>query len=83
MLGAVVSFFFYLRVIVMMYMTPPVGEEEVDDHGADLVVRPHRRLPVPIGISAAVVVAIGFTIAIGVVPDPVADFARHATLLMA
>jgi NADH-quinone oxidoreductase subunit N len=86
MLGAVVSFFFYLRVIVMMYMTPPVGEE-TDDHAAHagdvVVVRPHRRLPVPLGISAAVIVAIGFTIAIGVVPDPVASFARHATLLLA
>jgi hypothetical protein len=68
----------------MMYMTPPLGEEEVDTHGGDVVVvAPHRRLPVPIGISAAVLVAIGFTIAIGVVPDPVADFARHATLLLA
>jgi NADH-quinone oxidoreductase subunit N len=84
MLGAVISFFFYLRVIVLMYMTPPLGEEEVDTHGGDVVVvAPHRRLPVPIGISAAVLVAIGFTIAIGVVPDPVADFARHATLLLA
>jgi NADH:ubiquinone oxidoreductase subunit 2 (subunit N) len=79
-----VSFFFYLRVIVMMYMTPPLGEEEVDTHaGVVDVVPPHRRLPVPLGISAAVLVAIGFTIAIGVVPDPVADFARHATLLLA
>jgi NADH-quinone oxidoreductase subunit N len=75
MLGAVVSFFFYLRVIVVMYMTAPEGEEEG--------LAPRRRLPVPIGVSAAVIVALAFTIAIGVIPDPVSDFARDATLLLA
>jgi NADH-quinone oxidoreductase subunit N len=76
MLGAVVSLFFYLRVIVMMYMTAPEG-----DTGE--VTAPRRRLPVPLGITAALAVALAFTIAIGVVPGPVSDFARDATLLLA
>ena len=74
MLGAVVSFYFYLRIVVAMYMQAPEGFDED---------APRRRLAVPLGITAAVVVALAFTVAIGVVPDPVADFARNATLLLA
>ena len=70
MLAAVVSFFFYLRIIVVMYMADVEAEEPV------------RRLRVPVGVAAAVGVALVFTIAIGVVPDPVSDFARDATLLL-
>jgi NADH-quinone oxidoreductase subunit N len=72
MLAAVISFFFYLRVIVVMYM---MGTDD------ETVVRP--RLRVPVGVTAVVLVALGFTIAIGVAPAPVADFARHATMLLA
>ena len=70
MLAAVVSFFFYLRIIVVMYMT------DVD------AAEPVRPLRIPVGVAAAVAVALLFTLAIGVVPDPVSDFARDATLLL-
>lgn len=68
MLAAVVSFYFYLRVIVLMYMTDA-------EEGAP-------RLRIPFGVGLALVVTIGVTIAIGVLPDAVTHMARDATLLL-
>jgi NADH-quinone oxidoreductase subunit N len=68
MLGAAVAAFFYLRVIVMMY--GPAAEDE-----------PQPRIPLPRTAAAVVAVALVFTLAAGVLPAPVIDFARHATLL--
>jgi NADH-quinone oxidoreductase subunit N len=67
MLSAAVAAFFYLRVIVLMY-SPPADE-----------ARP--RLAVPPTMSVALVSALAFTIAVGLFPSPIIDFARHATLL--
>jgi NADH-quinone oxidoreductase subunit N len=67
MLAAVVSFAFYLRVVVAMYMTPAEAS----------VAAP----AVPAGAAAVLVAALGFTLFVGVVPGWVVDFARHATLL--
>jgi NADH-quinone oxidoreductase subunit N len=68
MLSAAVAAFFYLRVIVLMY-SPPADDD----------ARP--RLAVPPTMSVAVVAALAFTIAVGLFPSPIIDFARHATLL--
>jgi NADH-quinone oxidoreductase subunit N len=69
MLAAVIAAFFYLRVVVVMYMSP------ADD--APALPRP----PIPGGAGVALAIAVAFTIVVGVLPSAVLDFARHATLL--
>jgi NADH-quinone oxidoreductase subunit N len=68
-LSAVISMFFYLRLIVLMYMTDP----EQRDAG------PGFELDAATGTALAV--AAVATVVLGVLPGPVLDFARHATLL--
>jgi NADH-quinone oxidoreductase subunit N len=71
MLAAVVAAFFYLRVIVVMYMS---GDAAADDAAADPI-----RIPVAAG--AALAVTLAFTLVVGFLPSAVIDFARDATLL--
>jgi NADH-quinone oxidoreductase subunit N len=71
-LTTVVAAFFYLRVIVLMYMSVPEdGDTDVDTH--------------PIGIDlyngAALAVACVATLVMGVFPSAFIDFARDATFL--
>jgi len=68
MVAAVVAAFFYLRVIVVMYMT---ASEEAES----------PRLRVPAGVTVALAATLGFTLVFGIVPGTVFDFARHATVL--
>jgi NADH-quinone oxidoreductase subunit N len=68
MLGAAVAAFFYLRVIVVMYSPPAEGEEQ-------------RSIPLPRTAAVALGIALVFTLVVGILPAPVIDFARHATLL--
>jgi NADH-quinone oxidoreductase subunit N len=70
MLAAVISFFFYLRIIVLMFMTTADEAEPV------------RRIRIPVGAGIALGAAVAFTMIVGIVPSAVADFARHATLLL-
>jgi NADH-quinone oxidoreductase subunit N len=67
MLFAAVAAFFYLRVIILMYSPAE------DDEG--------HRIPVPLSSGAALAVTLVFTLVVGLLPGPVIDFARHATLL--
>ena len=69
MLAAVIAAFFYLRVIVVMYMSP-------EGEGA-----PTSRPAIPVGAGAALGLAVAFTVVVGILPSSVLDFARHATLL--
>ncbi|HZN16423.1 MAG TPA: NADH-quinone oxidoreductase subunit N [Acidimicrobiales bacterium] len=69
MLAAVVAAFFYLRVIIVMYSPVADGDESPGV------------LPVPRGIAGVLVIAVVFTITAGLLPGPVIDFARHATLI--
>jgi NADH-quinone oxidoreductase subunit N len=71
MLAAVIAAFFYLRVVVVMYMT--AGEQE------ELAAAPRVRIPA--GAAAALGLAVAFTVVVGVLPSFILDFARHATLL--
>ena len=73
MLAAVVGAYFYLRVTVLMYMTTEAGA------GDPAPRLPRLHLPATTGIVVAVAVA--FTLAFGVLPSPMIDFARQATLL--
>jgi NADH-quinone oxidoreductase subunit N len=69
MLAAVIAAFFYLRVIVVMYMSPE-GESV-----------PTSRPAIPVGAGAALGLAVAFTVVVGILPSSVLDFARHATIL--
>jgi NADH-quinone oxidoreductase subunit N len=71
MLAAAIAAFFYLRVVVLMYS--PAGEGEAAERTS--------RLPVPVGVGIALALTLGFTLAFGMVPDPVVHFATRATLL--
>ncbi|GAB2872421.1 NADH-quinone oxidoreductase subunit NuoN [Nocardioides pacificus] len=64
-LTSAVAAFFYVRVIVLMYFSDPIGE-------GPAVTVPSVLTAVVIGVSVAV------TIVLGVVPGPVLDLAGHA-----
>ncbi len=68
MLMAAVAAFFYLRLVIVMYGPGPEGEEQT-------------RIAVPLLVATGLAVTVAFTILVGIVPSPVIDFARHATLL--
>jgi NADH-quinone oxidoreductase subunit N len=73
MIAAVIAAFFYLRLIVVMYMSAPTEE------GAEPL--PSGPVPIAVGAGFALTIAIGFTMVVGFLPGSVIDFARHATLL--
>jgi NADH:ubiquinone oxidoreductase subunit 2 (subunit N) len=51
-----------------MYGPPAEGEEQAN-------------IPVPRSAGVALAIALAFTLVVGILPAPVIDFARHATLL--
>jgi NADH-quinone oxidoreductase subunit N len=75
MVAAVIAAFFYLRLIVVMYMAAPEGDEA---EGAPV---PTGRIPIAVGAGLSLGMAFAFTLVVGFLPSPVFDFARHATLL--
>ncbi len=70
MLAAVVAAFFYLRVIVVMYMSEQVEGQE-----------PGPVVEVPAGAGLALGLSLAFTIVVGFLPQFVFDFAENATVL--
>jgi NADH-quinone oxidoreductase subunit N len=64
-LTSVVSAYYYLRVVVAMYMEPPLGE---DNFAA-----------VPVAAVLALVLSAGVTLLFGVWPTPVLTLARLAS----
>lgn len=66
MAAALIAMYLYIRVIVSMYMRSPTDEL------AD------RRVPVPVSAGIAVVLTVGFTLAAGIVPGFIVDFAKDA-----
>ena len=90
MLAAVVAAFFYLRLIVVMYMAEDqtlagVGPETAltgaSQGGVTTSVATVTRVEIPVAAAVAIGIALAFTIGAGLIPQPVLDFARHATLL--
>ena len=88
MLTAAVAAFFYLRVIVLMYSPPAEAEEQEKEAsgggGVAMAVTAEqstRRITIPFTTGVALALALAFTIAVGIFPSPVIDFARHSTLL--
>jgi len=75
MLAAVIAAFFYLRVIVLMY-SPAAGGEAgpAEPPGGSPI-------PLPGTVAVTLAVALAVTVVFGLVPAPMIDFARHATLL--
>ncbi len=68
MVTAVISAFVYLRVVVAMYMS--------DDDAEAAEARP--RIVVPFAAGLAVVVAVGITLVVGILPWLITDVAREA-----
>ena len=89
MLAAVVATFFYLRLIVVMYMAEDeamagVGPETAmagAEGGVATAVATVSRVEIPAAAAVAIGLALAFTIGAGLIPQPVLDFARHATVL--
>ncbi len=72
MLSAVVAAFLYLRIVVQMWMA------DVED--ADVPSR--RSLPVPVGVTLALVLCIGVTIGVGLFPHVLTGPAGDATAVL-
>jgi NADH-quinone oxidoreductase subunit N len=85
MLAAVVSTYFYLRIIIAMYTQPDGAGAEVEDaHGggtATLVVSTATTVIVPTTVAIAIAICVAFTVVFGIFPGPVIHFAERATLL--
>jgi NADH-quinone oxidoreductase subunit N len=120
MVAAVIATFFYLRVIVVMYMSGDADEHQADNDelsadeapaavvdgevgegepvgagagagagrvgtatatttSADVDIR--NRVAIPLAAGVALALCLAFTIGAGLLPEPLLDFARHATLL--
>ncbi len=70
MLAAVVAAFFYLRLIVVMYMSEELEGEE-----------PGPVVDIPAGAGLALGLSLAFTIVVGFLPQFVFDFAENASVL--
>ena len=86
MLAAAIAAFFYLRVTLLMYASPDsdAGDETAPAGSGGVVVAAPpatRQLVIPAGTAIALAICVAFTIVFGLVPAPVIDFAKHATLL--
>jgi len=73
MLSAAVAAFVYLRLVLAMY----AGPGEHDDPAADSV---ESRLSVPVLAGAALGLCAAVTLIAGILPGPLLDWARQATL---
>jgi NADH-quinone oxidoreductase subunit N len=67
MLAAVVSAFLYLRIMVSVWLADPEAGDEA-----------RERIRIPLSAGVVVVLAVGFTLAIGVAPGWAVDWARNA-----
>jgi NADH-quinone oxidoreductase subunit N len=75
-LTTVIAAFFYLRLIVVMYMTnAPEGEADAVDAGG------RRLFALDPATGVALGVAVAATLVMGVIPTYFLDFAKRATLL--
>jgi NADH-quinone oxidoreductase subunit N len=75
MMAAVIGAFVYLRIIVTMYAG--AGDEE------EVAAAPARRIHVPLAAKLALAVAFAFTVVVGFLPSPVAEFTQDATPVVA
>ena len=93
-LSAVVAAFYYLRIVFLMYGEAPLPSPEVTTALAvsvagggagvgpvDTLALPDERIAMPPTVVLVLVLTAAFTVAMGLWPDPVVNFARHAGLL--
>ncbi len=66
--NSAISLYYYVRVVVAMYMSPPETE---------------RRVEVPAPLAAALAVSLVFTLVVGIYPQPFIRFAQYALLPLA
>jgi NADH-quinone oxidoreductase subunit N len=76
MLSAVIAAFLYLRIVVTMYMSDEVEDEQTE--AAELAAR-GPRLPIPFGAKIALGLAFIATLVFGFLPEPLAASSRDAT----
>jgi NADH-quinone oxidoreductase subunit N len=69
MVAAVISFFFYLRIVLTMYTGDPAEAE------------PASAVPIPLLSGAAIGLSLLVTMVVGVLPGTLVDFAEDATIL--
>lgn len=86
MLAAVVSTYFYLRIVLAMYSGAPESDESPagEDGGggvATLVGAARVAVAVPTTLTVAVALCVAFTVVFGIVPGPMIHLAEKATLL--
>lgn len=74
MLAAVIAAFMYLRIIMGMWVDRPAG---ADDEGE--LFEDRTGLPIPWGIGVVLLITTGVTIAFGIAPGWIIDWARDAT----
>ncbi|HEX4346704.1 MAG TPA: proton-conducting transporter membrane subunit, partial [Vicinamibacterales bacterium] len=67
-LTSVVSVFFYLRVVVMMFMTPQTGRNDIP--------------PVPIAAGAALIASAAMVLYLGILPAHVLDWAASSVAML-
>lgn len=75
MLSAAVAAFVYLRVVLAMYAGP--GEHDPDEPEDT-----RGRLPIPVLAGAALALCVVVTMAAGILPGPLLDWAMQATLFV-
>jgi NADH-quinone oxidoreductase subunit N len=89
MLASVVAAYFYLRLVVVMYMADDqvmagvAAREGTAGAGGVVTADPEvaTKLDIPVGAAIAIGLALAFTIGAGLLPQPLIDLARHATVL--
>jgi NADH-quinone oxidoreductase subunit N len=84
MLAAVVSTYFYLRIIIAMYSQPEgpePAEALAEGGGTATLVAERTAVALPTTVAAAIVICVVFTVAFGIFPGPIIHFAERATLL--
>jgi NADH-quinone oxidoreductase subunit N len=84
MLSAVVTTFFYLRLILLTWSAPASETEEGGDHGGGGVataVAAQTKLEVPTLVGVAVAICVAATLVFGVAPGLLVHVASRATLI--
>jgi NADH-quinone oxidoreductase subunit N len=72
MLAAVISAYLYLRIMVSMWLADPVAGDEG-----------RERVRIPLSAGLVVVLAVGFTLVVGIAPGWAIDWARNAVPVLA
>ena len=72
MLAAVISAYLYLRIMVSMWLADPVAGDDA-----------RERVRIPLSAGLVVVLAVGFTLVVGIAPGWAIDWARNAVPVLA